>query len=92
MRLLCRKHLYYILKKGKYKNKIFKFYIILIQNRDLKMGMRKFRDLLFQKNIQSITSIRQILLKKYAECLMFNIPCSQYDALPFSSHSNDKNK
>jgi hypothetical protein len=56
------------------------------------MGMRKFRDLLFQKNIQSITSIRQILLKKYAECLMFNIPCSQYDALPFSSHSNDKNK
>lgn len=55
------------------------------------MGIRKFRDLLFKKNIQSITSIRQVLLKKYAECLMFNIPNSQYDPLPLTNH-NDKNK
>ncbi len=56
------------------------------------MGMRKFRDLLFKKNIQSITSIRQVLLKEYAECLMFSIPSSHYDPLPFSSQTNDKNK
>lgn len=67
-------------------------YFLLAKYRDLKMGMRKFRDLLFKKNIQSITSIRQVLLKKYAECLMFSIPSSLYDPLPFSSHNNDKNK
>jgi hypothetical protein len=40
--------------------------------------MQKFRDLLLKKHIQSITSIRQILLKKFAECLIFNIPSAQY--------------
>lgn len=53
--------------------------------------MRIFRDLLLKKNIQSITSIRQVLLKKFAECLLFNIPSSQYNILR-ESNSNSDNK
>lgn len=45
------------------------------------MGIRKFRDLLLKNNIQSISSIRQILLKKFAESLMFSIPVNKYSAL-----------
>ena len=59
--------------------------------RELSMGIKKFRDLLLKKDIQSITSIRQILLKKYAECLMFNIPVSQYSPIKLTV-SNEKYK
>lgn len=55
--------------------------LLYIKRGDLQMGMRMFRDLLLKKNIQSITSIRQVLLKKFAECLMFNIAASQYNIL-----------
>lgn len=55
------------------------------------MGMRIFRELLLKKNIQSITSIRQVLLKKFAECLMFNIAGYQYNVL-VEPPTNDKYK
>ena len=46
------------------------------------MGMKKFRDLLIKyKNVQSITSIRQVILGKFAECLLFNIPLEDYSIL-----------
>ncbi len=52
--------------------------LLYIKRGDLQMGIRMFRDLLLKKNIQSIQTIRQVLLKKFAECLMFNVTCSQY--------------
>lgn len=55
--------------------------IFFLNFSDLQMGIRMFRDLLLKKNIQSITSIRQVLLKKFAECLMFNVAGSQYNIL-----------
>ncbi len=55
------------------------------------MGMRKFRDLLMKKkHIQSINSIRQILFKKFGECLMFNIPPNQYSVLRSSMNDDLK--
>jgi hypothetical protein len=55
------------------------------------MGMNKFRDLLLRKNIQSIISIRQILLKKFAECLIYNIPVHKYSPLQITLN-DDRNK
>jgi hypothetical protein len=57
------------------------------------MAIRKFRDILVRKNIQSITSIRQIMLKKFAECLIFNIHASDYSSpyKPFLSDEKTKN-
>jgi len=52
--------------------------LLYIKRGDLQMGIRMFRDLLLKKNIQSIQTIRQVLLKKFAECLMFNVAGSQY--------------
>ena len=54
------------------------------------MGIRKFRELLLKKNIQSITSIRQILFKKFAECLLFYVPNSKYSQL--SGGSEDEKR
>ena len=59
--------------------------------RDLQMAIQMYRDLLLKKNIQSITSIRQVLLKKFAECLMFNVASSQY-AILRDPTNNDKYK
>ena len=55
--------------------------LLYIKKGDYQMGIKKFRDLLLKKNIQSITSIRQVLLRKFSECLMFNIPLDQYKPL-----------
>lgn len=63
--------------------------LLYIKRGELQMGMKKFRELLLKKNIQSITSIRQILLKKFAECLMFNIPSSQYTPLRINQSNNE---
>ena len=54
------------------------------------MGVKKFRELLLKKNIQSITSIRQILLKKFAECLLFHVPSTKYNQLVITE--DDKRK
>jgi hypothetical protein len=56
------------------------------------MGIKIFRDLLLKKNIQSITSIRQVLLKKFAECLIFNVAPHQYNILREPIASNEKYK
>jgi hypothetical protein len=61
--------------------------LLYIKKGDYQMGIKKFRDLLLKKNIQSITSIRQVLLRKFSECLLFNIPLDQYK--PLGSLSSD---
>ena len=66
--------------------------LLYIKRGDLAMGMRKFRELLVKKNIQSITSIRQSLLRKFAECLIFNVSTTQYLSPYRSSLSEEKSK
>ena len=81
--------MYRIYLKIPFNDNLKKF--VLIFKRELQLGIRKFRDLLLKNNIQSISSIRQILLKKFAECLMFNIPAYKYSPLQLSKN-DDKQK
>jgi tetratricopeptide (TPR) repeat protein len=52
--------------------------VLYVKRGDFETGIKKFRDILVNENIHSIASIKQTLLKKFAECLFFKIPPNKY--------------
>jgi hypothetical protein len=52
--------------------------LLFVNMGDIVNGLKKFRELLLERHLQSAVSVRQSLLKKFSECLMNSICEANY--------------
>jgi hypothetical protein len=64
--------------------------LLFVSIGDINSGLKKFRELLLKRHLQSIASVRQCLFGKFSECLMSSICESNYFGFDGLFKNNEK--